>query len=421
MGIAWLFSENRRLVNLRVIAWGAAIQFVFGFVVFVFPPGVSIFLILNDLVVKVMNSATAGAQFVFGRLALSPGSVSPSGEESLGFILGFQGLPTIIFFSALISILYYYGVMQRLIRMFAYVFTRLMRISGAESLCTASNIFVGVESTLTIRPNLATMTRSELHTVLTSGMATVASNVLAIYVFSLQSVFHTIAGHLISASILSAPAAIVMSKIIVPETGTPETLGRNVHPAYTKEPNLVEAIIGGANAGVKLIVGIVALLIAVLGLVALADLILTGIGGYVNLLFGLGIDWSLKGLLGYVFYPIAVIIGIPLQDAAAVAKIIGERAIVTELAAYQDLASALKNSVLVNPRSTVICAYALCGFAHIASLAIFIGGISAIAPSTTGTLSRVGFRALVAATLACLMTACVAGTYFTSGSIIFGK
>jgi CNT family concentrative nucleoside transporter len=420
IGIAWLFSDNRKIINVRVIVWGSAIQFLFGFMLFIFPPGVSFFLILNDLVVKVMNSATSGAQFVFGRLALPPGSVSASGEESLGFFLAFQGLPTIIFFSALISILYYYGIMQRLIRAFAYIFTRLMRISGAESLCTASNIFVGVESTLTIRPNLPTMTRSELTTVLTAGMATVASNVLAIYVFSLRSVFPTIAAHLISASFLSAPAAIIMSKIIVPETETPETLGQNIHPAYTRESNLFEAIINAANAGVKLIVGIVALLIAVLGLVALTDLFLTGLGGKMNALFGLGIDWSLKGIMGYIFYPLTVILGVPLTDAGVIARIIGERVIVTELASYQDLAAAMKNNLLADPRSAVICAYALCGFAHVASIAIFIGGITAIAPTTIGTLSRVGLRALIAATFACLMTACVAGTFFTERSIIFG-
>lgn len=420
IGIAWLFSSNRKIVNLRVIVWGTVLQFIFAFMVFVFPPGVSFFLILNDLVVKVMGSATAGAQFVFGKLALPPGAVGASGEESMGFFFAFQGLPTIIFFSALISILYHYGIMQRLIRAFAYVFARLMRISGAESLCAASSIFVGVESTLTIRPHLRAMTRSELTTVLTAGMATVASNVLAVYVFSLRSVFPTIAGHLISASFLSAPAAIIMSKIIVPETEAPETLGKHIQPADSRDPNLFEAIIVGANAGVKLIVGIVALLIAVLGLAALADLFLTGAGGRINSLFGLGIDWSLKGLMGYVFYPLTLIIGVPLSDAGVISRIIGERAIITELAAYQDLAAVMKNGLLSDPRSAVICAYALCGFAHVASLAIFIGGVSAIAPTTTGTLSRVGLRALFAATMACLMTACLAGTFFTKGSIIFG-
>ena len=209
------------MVNGRVIIWGTGLQLTFGLLVFVFPPGASIFLWLNDVVVKVMGSATAGAEFLFGRLALPPGMTNVAGEPSLGFYFAFQGLPTIIFFSALMSLLYFAGIMPRIIRAFAWIFTRLMRISGAESLCAASNIFVGIESSLTVRPHLVNMTRSELAVVLTAGMATVASNVLAVYVFSLQSVFPTIAAHLISASFISAPAAIVMAKMLVPETGRP--------------------------------------------------------------------------------------------------------------------------------------------------------------------------------------------------------
>lgn len=387
---------------------------LFALVIFVFPPGASLFLWINDIAVKIMGSAMAGAEFVFGPLALPPGI-----DGSLGFILAFQGLPTIIFFSALMSIFYYYGIMQRIITFFARIFTRLMKVSGAESLCTASNIFVGVESSLTIRPYLENMTQSELATILTAGMATVASNVLALYVFSLKSQFPTIAAHLISASFLSAPAALIMSKLIVPETGTPVTLGQNIELHYTRENNVIESVINGANSAVRLIVGIVALLIAVLGLLALTDTIVVGLGGKVNALFGLGIDWSFKSLLGYVFYPIALILGIPPTDALAIAKIIGERIIVTEVTAYQDLAAAMEVGTFKSNRSPVICSYALCGFAHIASAAIFIGGISAVAPKTTNTLSRIGIKALIAATLACLMTGCVAGTFFSESSLLF--
>ncbi len=418
--IAWLFSEHRATINCRVIIWGMGLQFLFATLVFLFPPGVSAFLWLNSIVVSVMETAGSGAQFVFGRLAYPPGTVGPSGDESLGFFFAFQGLPTIIFFSALMSILYFAGVMPRLVRAFARVFTRLLRISGAEALCASSNIFVGIESTMTVRPHLATMTRSELSTVLTVGMATVASNILAVYVFSLQSVFPTIAAHLISASFLSAPAAIIMSKILVPERETPKTLGINIHPSYTRDSNLLIAIVSGANAGVRLIVGIVALLIAVLGLVSLTDLVLAGIGAKVNTMAGLGIDWSLQGLSGYLFYPLTLLLGVHPSDAVVISRIIGERLIVTEIPAYQDLALAIGNDLLIDPRSGVICAYALCGFAHIASLAIFIGGISAVAPETTGTLSEIGLRSLLAATLACLMTACIAGVFFLQGSILIG-
>jgi CNT family concentrative nucleoside transporter len=415
---AYLLSENRKMVNFRVVAWGILFQLIFALFVFVFPAGTTIFLWINDGVVALLDSAAAGSRFLFGRLALAPGMTDEFGQPSLGFFLAFQALPTIVFFSALMSILYYYNVMQRLIRLFAWAFTNTMRISGAESLATASNIFVGVESSLTIRPFLAKMTRSELAVVLTAGMATVASNVLGIYVFSLKELFPTIAGHLISASFLSAPAAIVMAKLLVPESGTPETLGKNIHPHYEREESLFSAIISGSEAGVKLIVGIAALLLAVLGLVALADMVLLKFGGFVNGLTGITFDWSIKALLGWVAYPFTLIMGVPVEDATAIAKLIGERTIVTEVAAYQDLALLLKENALLHPRSAVIAAYALCGFAHVASLSIFIGGTAALVPSRRDDLARVGLRALLAATLATMMTAAVAGTFYSEATLI---
>jgi len=420
IGVAWLLSTEKRNMNWRVIIWGVLLQLFLALFIFIFPVGSKIFLFLNDLVIKVLDSSMAGAKFVFGRLALPPGQVNEAGEKSIGFILAFQAFPTIIFFSALISILYYFNIMQWIIKGFAYAFTKLMRLSGAESLCTASNIFVGIESTLTIKPYLNRMTLSELCTILTAGMATVASNVLAIYIFSLQEQFPTIAAHLISASLLSAPAALLMSKIIIPESEKPETLGEHVEVHYEKETNVFESIINGANSGVKLIVGIVALLIAVLGLVALLDLILGALGGKINTLIGININWSLKGLLGYLFYPFTLILGVPPSDATIIAQIIGERAVLTEVPAYQHLATIMSENLLEHPRSAVIATYALCGFAHVASMAIFVGGIAALAPGKRQILAKVGFRALIASTLACLMTATVAGTFFISGSLLLG-
>lgn len=421
LGFAWLCSVNKKQMNWRVILWGTGLQLFFAFFIFIVPIGSKIFLFINDIVIKVLESATAGTRFLFGRLALPPGTTGAAGETSLGFYLAFQGLATIVFFAALMGILYYLKVMPLVIRGFAYVFTRLMRISGAESLCASSNIFVGSESVLTIRPHLEKMTHSELTTILTAAMATVASNILAVYVFALQNHFPTIAAHLVSASILSAPAALVMSKILMPETEKPETLGVDIKPEYARESNIIEAIINAAYAGVKLIVGICALLLAFLGLVALLDLIVGGAGAWINKLIGLNIDWTLKGLLGYIFYPFTIIIGIPLQDAGHIARIIGERTVVTEVTAYQDLSVILGQGILRHPRSAVICTYALCGFAHVASLAIFVGGISALVPSRTKDLSKLGPRALLAATLACLMTACVAGTFFNQSSILLGQ
>jgi len=294
-----------------------------------------------------------------------------------------------------------------------------MRISGAESLSVSSNIFVGIEANLTVLPYLNKMTRSELCTILAAGMSTTASSVLALYVFILQPRFPTIAGHLVSASIISAIGAIVISKLITPETERPETLGMDVKPHYEKESTIIEAIINGANEGVKMVIGIVALLLAFLGLVALVDLVFTGVGPRINGLLGLRVDWSLKGLLGYIFYPFTLLIGVPPSDAVEISKLIGERAILTEVKSYQDLAALLSSGVLKEPRSAVLAAYALNGFAHIASLAIFVGGTTALVPERTKDLSVVGLRALIAATLACLMTAAVAGTFFYEGSLIF--
>jgi CNT family concentrative nucleoside transporter len=383
--------------------------------VFKVPAGTAFFLAINDIVVKIVDASAAGARFLFGPLAVPPGI-----EGSPGFILAFQSLPTVIFFSALMSLLYYWRIMPLLIRLFAGVFTRLMKVSGAESLCVASNIFVGVESAFTIRPHLAGMTKSELCTALTAGMATVASSVMALYVFMLRDQMPAIAGHLVSASILSAPAAIVMSKIICPETGAPATLGIAVRLEYERESNLFEAVINGANAGVKAVVGIAALLLAVLGLVALVDVVIAAAGGWLNELVGVRIDWTLKGLLGYLFYPLTFLMGVPACDAMTVAGIVGERLVVTEVTGYRDLAEALSNAV-ITPRSGIITAYALCGFAHFASLAIFIGGFGALAPARIKDLSRVGIRALVAATMTCMMTACIAGMFFSDQALLFGR
>lgn len=420
MALAWVFSSDRRVINWRVVVWGTLLQLLFAFFLFMVPVGAKVFLVINNAVVKVLDSAGAGTRFLFGRLALPPGAKNEAGEESLGFILAFQALPTIVFFASLMAALYYIGVMPVLIKLFSRVFTKLMRISGAESLSVSSNIFVGVESNMTILPHLGGMTRSELCTILSAGMATTASNVLALYVFLLKGRFPAIAGHLISSSILSAIGAIVMSKIIVPETGRPETLGLHVEPHYEKDSSLMEAIIHGANEGLKMVLGIVALLLAFLGIVALVDLFLGGAGARLNSLTGMQMDWSLKGLLGYLFYPLTLVIGVSRSDAYEIAKLIGERWVLTEVKSYQDLAALLAAGTLKDPRSAVLASYALNGFAHFASLAVFVGGTAALVPQRTRDISSVGFRALIAATLATLMTAAVAGTFFAGSSILLG-
>ncbi|OVE76296.1 nucleoside transporter [bacterium E08(2017)] len=407
MGVGWLLSSSRKCLNWRLIVWGLVFQAAFAAFIFYVPFGVVVFNFVNAMVVKVLGAAFAGIAFLFGPLA------SSSGEGSVGFVLAFQVLPAIVFFSALMSVLYYLGIMQILIRGFSFLFTKVLNISGAESLCAASNIFVGVESALTIKPHLAKMTKSEFCTVLTVGMATVASTVLAAYIGALNETFPAIAGHLVSASFLSAPAALIMSKLVMPETEKPETLGVVVKPHYEKDGSFFEAVINGANSGVRLVVGVGALLLAVLGLMALVNMVLNGVGWRLNGLMGASIDWSLEGLLGYFFYPFTLMMGVEPGEAMAVSKLIGIRSIATEIPAYYGLSQMISDG-LVTGRSAVIATYALCGFAHISSMAIFVGGVCAIVPERTADITRAGFRALIAATLACLMTACIAGAFYTT-------
>jgi CNT family concentrative nucleoside transporter len=420
-GAAWLFSTDRKVVNWRVVGWGLGLMLLVAFFIFVVPAGTHVFLWANNAVSALLDTATAGTKFVFGRLALPPGATNETGETSLGYFLAFQGLPTIIFFASLLGGLYYLGLMPLIVRFFARVFTKSMRISGAEALSVSANIFVGVESALVVRPHLKDMTRSEFCTIITAGMGTIASTVLALYVMMLQKQIPTIAGHLVSASFISAPACIVMAKLIMPETEKPLTLGADVKPYYEREDNLIMAFINGAWEGLKLLGGIITLLIAFLGLLALVNLGLGWAGGLLNSLFGWHVKWSLDALLGYVFYPFTLVMGVPPHDAAAVAKVLGERTILTEVYSYKHLADLMAVGEIRDPRSAIIASYALCGFAHVASLAIFVGGTSALVPTRVRDISRLGFRALLAATLACLMTGAIAGTFYTGASVLFGK
>ncbi len=407
MFLGWIISSDRKRINLRLIATGLLLQGVFALFVFTLPAGTQVFSWLNSAVLRLISFANEGIYFLFGPLATPPGEVGPSGRSSLGFILAFQVLPSVIFFSALVGLLYYLRIIPVIIKGFARVFAVMMRISGAEALCASSNIFVGVESAVTVRPYIQTMTQSELCTVLTAGMSTIASTVLALYVGFLHKEFPSIAGHLLSASVISAPAAIILSKLVVPETKTPETLGTRIEvQPDDRSKSWLEAIIHGANDGVRLCVGIVALLLAFLGLLSMCNWILATLA---DTLFG--VPLSLEILLSYVYYPLGVLMGVPLADVPQVATLLGERTIVTEVVAYQHLNQLVTDGTLTNPRSITITSYALCGFAHVASLAIFIGGFSALAPKRSGDLAAVGFRALYAATLACLMTGCIAGLF----------
>jgi CNT family concentrative nucleoside transporter len=409
-GIAWLLSSNRRKVSWKTVASGLALQLALGLLIFQFPGSHRVFLWMNDAVLALLNASKSGTAFLFGPLAASPGE-----PGSVGFILIFQVLPIAIFFAAFTAALYHLRVLQWLVRIFAMLFHRTLGISGAESLCGASNIFVGVESALVIRPYLEKMTRSELLCVLTTGMGTVASSTLGVYVAFLSGAFPQIAGHLISASVLAIPAAVVIAKLLVPETETPETLaGVPPEDQSTRSRNLMGAIIQGAMDGLRLAAGITALLIAVLGLVALGDKML-GLG---SSWFGLTEPLSMIRILSWIFYPFAYLLGVQAGDVPQAARLLGERVILTEVVSYQDLAQLVSSGGLVDPRTVVILSYALCGFAHVASVAIFVGGTAALAPSRRDDLAALGWRALLAATLATLMTGCVAGIFSTGEGVL---
>lgn len=409
-GIAWLLSSSRRRIAWRTIAWGVGLQLLLGLIIFRLPVLPQFLILLNDGVLALLNASKSGSAFLFGPLAAGPGE-----PGSIGFILVFQVLPVVIFFAAFTAMLYHLRVLQIFVRLFARLFHRTMRISGAESLSSAANIFVGVESAVVVRPYLAKMTRSELLLLLTTGMATVASSTLGVYVAFLTGVFPQIAGHLISASILSIPACVVVAKLLIPETETPETLAAVPPEDETnRSKNVISAIIEGAMDGLKLSAGISALLIAILGLVALVDKLL----GAGSSWLGMSEPLSFVRILSWAFYPFAFLLGVQTSDVPIAARLLGERVILTEVFSYNHLAQLISNGEISDPRTVVILSYALCGFAHVAAVAIFVGGTAALAPSRRDDLASLGLRALLAATLATLMTGCVAGMFSSGASVL---
>jgi len=400
MFAGWCISRSHRLVNWRVIIWATFFQLAFAAFVFQVPAGRYGLWRASQGMVKLIEAGNAGGKFLFGPLA------EPEGEKSLGFVLAFQGFPAIIFFSSLMAMLYYLRIMPMIVRAFGWVFAKSMRVSGAESLYTASQIFSGVESATVIRPYLLKMTDSELHCLMTAGLSTVATNMLVVYVSLLGDVFADVAGHLICASVLGAPAALVAAKLVWPETDEPETLGR-VPPVHLSEnDSLTAAVINGAMDGVKLCVGIVALLIAFLGLLELVNAILNWLAGA-----------NLEELLGYFFRPFSLIMGVPIDDAGKIAELLGLRVVATEVPSYAQLGEWIGSGTIVHQRSALIAVYALCGFTHVASAAIYVGGTAALVPERRSGLARVAFRALLAGTLASLMTGAVAGACYTSQNV----
>jgi len=407
--LAWLVGGCRRPLPWRTLRGAGVMLAAMGIVIFWFPPTRVVLLGLNNIVLGVLRSGNAGAVFLFGPLAFGPGETTAAGERSVGFILAAQVLPAVIFFAALMAVGYHIGLIQPLVRGFGRLFRRTLELSGAEALAGSANIFFGVESAATVRPYLASMTRSELLTVLTCGMSTVASTTLAMYVLFLHDAFPQIAGHLISASILSIPAAVMVSKLILPETEQPRTAGELPPLAEAdRHGNAMAALAAGAWDGLRLAAGIATLLIAVLGVVALLDLALST-----------ATPLDLKQVLGWLFTPLAWLLGIEVGDVGEAGRILGGRMVLTEVVAYQQLAG-LAAEKAISPRTLLILSYALCGFAHVASMGIFVGGISGLAPSRRDDAAALGLRALAGATLATLMTGALAGLFYHGQTGLLG-
>lgn len=433
-GIAWLGSENRKSVPWKVIQWGILLQLVLGLLIFLLPFTREVVVLLSNVLNGLIAAADAGARFLFGPVLVPPGDpVGPSGAGrwiaraltpafrpvpgdrlgaanlDLGYVFALRSLPQVVFFAAIFSLLYNLNIIQPIVQLFARFFRWAMNISGAEALSGAANIFVGIESAIAIRPFLQNMTRSELCAILASMFGSIASTVLGLYAGFLQGIFPTIAGHLMSASVLTIPAAFVMAKILVPESEVPQTLGKVPSVELTEDERRgpMDALIVGALDGVKLAVGIGASLIAILGLIALLEQI-----PFLNF----------DTITGALFLPLTFLTGISLDwnELWTSSVLIGQRLLKTAIPPYIALAQLTSEGAL-SDRALVIISYVLCGFAHIPSVGIFVGGLSAIVPSRRKDINSVAWKALWAGTLATIMTGCVAGIYFYPGAAVLGR
>jgi len=393
LGLAYAMSTNRRAIKPKTVAWGLGLQLAFAFFVLRFEAGRSLFEFLGKIVNGLLGFSFAGSEFVFGELGKK--------LSSYGFYFAFQVLPTIIFIAAFFALLYHLGIMQIIIKIAAWIMTRVMGASGAESLNVAASIFMGqTEAPLTIRPFLDKLTKSELMTVMTSGMAHVSGGIMAAYIaFGIEP------KHLLTAVIMTAPGTLLMAKMLVPETEQPLTAGRVEMPEMEKDANALGAIARGTSDGLSLAINVAAMLISFLAMLALVNYCFGWVHGWAH--------WfpsSLQQVFGWVFSPIAFVIGIPWHDCASVGNLLGTRMVVNELVAFHDL-GAMRGAL--DPRSFTIATFALCGFANFSSIGIQIGGIGALAPGQRGQLARFGIRAMLAGTMANLMSASIVGMLYT--------
>jgi CNT family concentrative nucleoside transporter len=424
IGIAYALSGNRRAVDWRLVGFGILLQVAFALLTGKVGATQQAFSYISAKVVTFLGFAQDGAEFLYGDLARDS-THDPSVKHNLGFLFAFQALPTVIFFSAITSGLYYLGVLQKIVFAFAWIMARTMRLSGSESLSAAANIFMGqTEAPLLVRPFIARMTQSELHCLMTGGMATIAGSVLGAYVAFLggdssqeRAVF---AAYLIGASIINAPAAIVISKIVFPETH-PEEIDRRLKVSKEKiGVNLIDALASGASDGLRLALNIGAMLLAFIAIIYAVNWVLVDfIGAYTGLndfvvrtTQGAYSGFSLQYILGQVFRVFAFVIGVDWNEALHVGSLLGQKVVINEFVAYLDLAR-MKDAGILSEKAIRISTYALCGFANFSSIAIQIGGIGGMAPGRQGDLSRLGLRAMVAASLATMMSGAIAGALFS--------
>jgi concentrative nucleoside transporter, CNT family len=392
LGLAYLFSTNRRAIRLRTIAWGLGLQLALGLFVLRVKSGAWLFQNLGNGAKKLLDFSYVGSSFVFGDLG--------SDHSSLGLIFAFQVLPTIIFIAAFFAVLYHLGVMQLVVRAAAWLMTVIMGASGAESLNVAASIFMGqTEAPLTIRPFLPKLTKSELMTVMTSGMAHISGGMMAAYI----RVGGADAKHLLTAVIMTAPGTLLMAKMLVPETERPLTAGRVEMPPMEKESNVLGAIARGTVDGLHLALNVGAMLITFLALLALLNAMM----GWVHLHVE-WFPWSLQQVFGWIFAPVAWLIGVPWRDAAAIGNLLGTRMVLNEFVAFAQLGT-MKASL--DPRTFTIATFALCGFANFSSIGIQIGGIGALAPEQRSQLAKFGVRAMLAGTMANLLSASIVGIF----------
>ncbi|AUI06284.1 MULTISPECIES: NupC/NupG family nucleoside CNT transporter [Stenotrophomonas] len=414
IGITWLFSNNKRAVDWKLVATGITLQIAFAALVILVPGGRDVFDALGKGFVKVLSFVNEGSGFIFGSLM---------DTKNYGFIFAFQVLPTIIFFSALMGVMYHLNVMQAIVRVMAWSITKVMRVSGAETTSVCASVFIGqTEAPLTVRPYIAKMTQSELLTMMIGGMAHIAGGVLAAYVGMLgggdpaQQAFY--AKHLLAASIMAAPATLVVAKLLIPETGTPLTRGTVKMEVEKTSSNIIDAAAAGAGDGLKLALNIGAMLLAFIALIALLNAPLTWIGDVTGLAAAIGKPTNLSTIFGYVLAPIAWVIGTPWADATTVGSLIGQKVVINEFVAYTELSQIVNGQVAgvsLSEEGRLIATYALCGFANFSSIAIQIGGIGGLAPERRHDLAKFGLRAVLGGTIATFMTATIAGvlTHFS--------